>query len=96
MHQLEDLIFKALNTGNDNIKRSEAEAGIFSLLLSNPSQFFYFAAEIVANSSNAQILRQSTCSVIKTLLIRRVIHRLLRMKTDVFIGIGRQSMLKIR
>lgn len=49
MYQLEELIFKALNTGNDNIKRSEAEASIFSLLRSNPSQFFYFSAEVVAN-----------------------------------------------
>jgi len=37
MNQLELLIFNALNTVNDNVKRSEAEACIFSLLVSNPS-----------------------------------------------------------
>ena len=66
------MIYQALNVKDNNLLRSQAEAEIFQLFKENITDFFYVCATIVGDENKQVVPRQSTASVMKTLLARKV------------------------
>lgn len=68
MNQIESLIFAALNQGDNNEMRGQAEAQIFQLAKSSQTDFFLTLANIIVNEQKQSVARQSAATVFRRFL----------------------------